>query len=73
MSHKIAQKPLALLSDWSVTVGALSACFGHLMACPAGVCRDGASVVAAMMLPRAETSHGQNTTPQNFISISDGT
>ena len=29
LSNKIAQKPLALLGDWSVTVGALSASFGH--------------------------------------------
>ncbi len=29
VSGKIAQKPLALLGDWSVTVGALSASFGH--------------------------------------------
>ena len=36
-SIKISQKPLALLGDWSVTVGALSALFDHLMACPAGV------------------------------------
>jgi hypothetical protein len=37
MSNKIAQKPLALQGDRSVTVGALSACFGHLTACPAGL------------------------------------
>jgi hypothetical protein len=28
-SNKIAQKPLALLGVWSVTVGAFSASFGH--------------------------------------------
>jgi hypothetical protein len=29
LSNKIAQKPLALLGDWSVTVCVLSASFGH--------------------------------------------
>jgi hypothetical protein len=28
-SHKFAQKALALLGDWSVTVGAFGASFGH--------------------------------------------
>jgi hypothetical protein len=70
MNNKIAQKPLTLLGDWSVTVGAFSACFGHLMACSAGVfCRDGFSVVATMMLHQPEKPDDQDTIPQNCHSI----
>lgn len=53
-SVKSPQKPLALLGERSVTVRAMSAeqC---ALTCPAGVPRrDGASVVAAMVLPKLE-------------------
>ena len=36
------------------------------------VCRDGASVVAAMMLHQPEKSHGQNTISQSVTSIYEG-
>jgi hypothetical protein len=63
-----------IAGHWSVTVGAFGASFGHRIAPPRRrVCRDGAPVVAVMMLQQPEPSHGQNAIPQNFISISGGT
>jgi hypothetical protein len=57
----MAQKPLALQGERSVTVHTSSAFFLEL---PDGlprrlVCRVGASVVAAMMLQQPETPYGQ--------------
>ena len=69
VSNKIAQKPLALQGKRSVTGGTLAPLW-LLNGLPRQyVCRDGASVVAAIMLHQPEKSHGQNTIAQGDTSI----
>jgi hypothetical protein len=70
--QKNAQKPLALQGERSVTARTFSAPLGMLDGLPRRcVCRDGASVVAAMMLHQPETLHGQDVLAEIRTSIEE--